>query len=100
MPHSAWLHGATNPSGSAFCQDLLPCGLPSGSPWPDDGSPSGPLKTDEHAEEGGQTAEALLDARRGISFAYLGDARNNVGNSVGAEIYERTGLDSLEVTYL
>jgi ornithine carbamoyltransferase len=31
----------------------------------------------------------------GISFAYLGDARNNVGNSVGAEIYERTGLDSL-----
>ena len=64
------------------------------------GSPSGPLKTDEHAEEGGQTAEALLDARRGISFAYLGDARNNVGNSVGAEIYERTGLDSLEVTYL
>jgi ornithine carbamoyltransferase len=35
----------------------------------------------------------------GISFAYLGDARNNVGNSV-AEIYERTGLDSLEVAYL
>ena len=34
-------------------------------------SPSGPLKTDEHAEEGGQIAEALLDARRGISFAYL-----------------------------
>jgi ornithine carbamoyltransferase len=30
---------------------------------------------------------------------YLGEARNNVGNSVGAEIYERTGLDSLEVTY-
>ena len=30
----------------------------------------------------------------------FGDARNNVGNSVGAEIYERTGLDSLEVTYL
>ena len=36
----------------------------------------------------------------GISFAYLGDARNNPGNSVGAETYERTGLDSLEVTYL
>jgi hypothetical protein len=36
----------------------------------------------------------------GISFAYLGDARNNVGNSVGAETYERTGLDNLEVTYL
>jgi hypothetical protein len=38
MPHSAWLHSATNPSGSASCQDLLPCGSPSfGSPWPDDG---------------------------------------------------------------
>jgi hypothetical protein len=64
---------------------------------------TGPFWTVEDrraAEEGGQTAEALLDARRGISFAYLGDARNNVGNSVGAEIYERTGLDSLEVTYL
>jgi hypothetical protein len=36
----------------------------------------------------------------GISFAYLGDAQNNVGNSVGAEIYERTGLDSLEVTHV
>lgn len=36
----------------------------------------------------------------GIFFAYLGDARNNVGNSVGAEICERTGLDSLEVTDL
>jgi hypothetical protein len=35
----------------------------------------------------------------GISFAYLGEARNNVGNSVGTEIYERIGLDSLEVTY-
>ena len=43
---------------------------------------------------------ALPDARRGISFAYLGEARNNVGNSVGAEIYERIGLDSLEVTDL
>jgi ornithine carbamoyltransferase len=36
----------------------------------------------------------------GISFAYLGDARNNVGNSVGAEICEKTGVDSLEVTDL
>jgi len=36
----------------------------------------------------------------GISFAYLGDARNNVGTSVGVEIKERTGLDSLEVTDL
>ena len=35
----------------------------------------------------------------GISFAYLGDARNNVGNSVGAEIYERIGLEGPEVTY-
>jgi hypothetical protein len=33
-----------------------------------------------------------------ISFAYLGEARNNVGNSVGAEIYERIGLEGLEVT--
>jgi hypothetical protein len=31
-------------------------------------------------------AGALPDARRGISFAYLGDARNNVGTSVGVEI--------------
>jgi hypothetical protein len=35
----------------------------------------------------------------GISFAYLGEARNNVGSSVGAEIYERIGLEGLEVTY-
>jgi hypothetical protein len=45
-------------------------------------------------------ARALPDARRGISFAYLGDARNNVGNFVGPEICERTGLNSLEVTDL
>jgi hypothetical protein len=31
----------------------------------------------------------------GISFAYLGDVRNIVGNSVGVKIYERNGLDSL-----
>ena len=43
---------------------------------------------------------ALPDARLGIFFAYLGDARNNVGNFVGAEICERTGLDSVEVTDL
>jgi ornithine carbamoyltransferase len=35
----------------------------------------------------------------GIYFAYLGEARNNACNSVGAEIYERIGLDSLQVTY-
>ena len=33
--HSAWLRSATNPSGSASCQDLLTCGSPSfGSPSP------------------------------------------------------------------
>jgi hypothetical protein len=31
-------------------------------------------------------AGALPDHDVGISFAYLGDARNNVGNFVGAEI--------------
>ena len=34
-----------------------------------------------------------------IYFAYLGEARNNACNSVGAEIYEKIGLDSLQVTY-
>src|SRR5687767_3562647 len=42
MPHSAWLHSATKPSGSASGQDLVSCGSPSfGSPWPDDGSARG-----------------------------------------------------------
>jgi hypothetical protein len=36
----------------------------------------------------------------GICLAYFGEAQNNVGNSVGAEIYERTGLNSLEVTHV
>jgi hypothetical protein len=27
MPHSAWLHSATTPSGSASSQDLLPLRL-------------------------------------------------------------------------
>ena len=31
-------------------------------------------------------ARALPDHDVGISFAYLGDARNNVGTSVGVEI--------------
>jgi hypothetical protein len=31
-------------------------------------------------------ARGLPEARRGISFAYLGDAQNNVGKLVGAEI--------------
>jgi ornithine carbamoyltransferase len=44
-------------------------------------------------------ARALRKHDDGMFFAYLGEARNNVGNSVGAEIYERSGLDSLEVTH-
>jgi hypothetical protein len=44
-------------------------------------------------------AQALPDARRWDLLRLPWSSRNNVGNSVGAEIYERIGPEGLEVTY-
>jgi hypothetical protein len=82
--------GGLSPSGSVRRRSRCPEGVSTqGGPRgevPESGSPSGPSKTDEHAEEEVRMPVALLDARRGDLLRYLGDARNNVGNFVGAEI--------------
>ena len=82
MPHSASLRSATNPSDSASCQDLLPCGSPSfGSPWPDDGSAFGRRRP--HLTDG-----------LGTEFVGpLGNPRASPGSAVGGVTPAVLGID-------